>query len=309
MSSSPAGPFLSPSRTGRRKERRNPSVTPRRFGRFFTPRSAMPGGVCIRRPLERIDSAAVNRQPISPQSLASDPITADAMCSSPTERVTRASDAAKRRCPDTPMQALKKRRGYAMDDVALPPLSIPGFPQEEVDEVKSANIQDASWLSRQGPDALGDRRKATLVRIVLVQLSFLYQLTLITESLFQSQSQRWPTQLRRKVCPYHARCRSRRHLCSFCKPPTPPTTYLPCQSLTTNADPRRLPTKAHPQIPQPRLRIPAPKPRTRLLSTAWRAPSRHARLRPTIRDSLLLQPQQRYTQLRFVHRPGQHHSL
>lgn len=164
MSSSPAGPFLSPSRSGRRKERRNPSVTPRRFGRFFTPRSSLPGGVVFRKPLHKLDSSSINRQPISPQSLASDPLASDPICSSPTERVTRASDATKRRCPDTPMQALKKRRGYDMDDVSLPPLSIPtGFPQEEVDVVRSANVQDASWLSRQGQDSLGDRRKATLV--------------------------------------------------------------------------------------------------------------------------------------------------
>ena len=165
MSSSPAGQLLSPSRTGRRrKERRHPSVTPRRFGRFFTPRSSLPAGTVLRKPLEKLDPTAISRQPISPQSLASDPITSDPLCSSPTEIVTRASDAAKRRCTETPMQALKKRRGYAMEDVSLPPLTIPGeFQAQETDAVKSAHTQDASWLSRQGQDALGDKRKATLV--------------------------------------------------------------------------------------------------------------------------------------------------
>ncbi len=155
MSSSPAGPYLSPSRTRRGKERRNPSVTPRRFGRFFTPRSSLPGGIELRLPLGGLNSSETNRRPLSPESLASDALMSDPICSSPTENTVRGGTS-KRHCPESSMQALKRRRGFRMDDLSLPELRLPStasdFAAEEGTTPRSAN------------DSLGDRRKATLVR-------------------------------------------------------------------------------------------------------------------------------------------------
>ncbi|KAJ3494761.1 hypothetical protein NLG97_g3873 [Lecanicillium saksenae] len=153
MSSSPAGPYLSPSRTRRGKERRNPSVTPRRFGRFFTPRSSQPGGISLRLPLENLHSSEINRRPLSPESLASDALMSDPICSSPTERTVRGG-ASKRHCPESSMQALKKRRGFPMDDLSLPQLRLPGAIPDDITE------EDTT--PRSATDPLGDRRKATL---------------------------------------------------------------------------------------------------------------------------------------------------
>lgn len=54
------------------------------------------------------------------------------------------------------MAALKKRRGYPMDDLSLPPLLLPAVLTEET-------TQD-DGLSRPASDSFGDGRKATLVR-------------------------------------------------------------------------------------------------------------------------------------------------
>ncbi|OAQ95765.1 hypothetical protein LLEC1_00389 [Akanthomyces lecanii] len=155
MSSSPAGPYLSPSRTRRGKERRNPSVTPRRFGRFFTPRSSLPGGITLRLPLESLNSSDTNRRPLSPESLASDALMSDPICSSPTENTVRGGTS-KRHCPESSMQALKRRRGFSLDDLSLPELRLPGTASDIV-PVEGATLRSAN-------DSLGDIRKATLVR-------------------------------------------------------------------------------------------------------------------------------------------------
>ena len=65
----------SPVRSSHRKERRMPSVTPRRLGRFFTPRSSLPSAQSLpgRRILGTLDEAAVNRQWQSDVDLSSDP--------------------------------------------------------------------------------------------------------------------------------------------------------------------------------------------------------------------------------------------
>ncbi|PHH63389.1 hypothetical protein CDD81_5990 [Ophiocordyceps australis] len=85
------GQLLSPPRTNRRKETRVPSVTPRRFRRFFTPRSlqaAEPDGPA-RVTLGSLEPAAINRRLQSPASLADDDESLDgAIPSSPIERLT-----------------------------------------------------------------------------------------------------------------------------------------------------------------------------------------------------------------------------
>ncbi|KAK8145298.1 hypothetical protein G3M48_004656 [Beauveria asiatica] len=153
VNSSPAGPYLSPSRTRRGKERRNPSVTPRRFGRFFTPRSSLPGVPVLRLPLDTLGSSDINSRPLSPESLTSDALMSDPICSSPTER-TVCGGASKRPCPESSLQALKKRRGFAMHDLSLPPLEMPGITSDDATEENA--------VARSASDNLGDMRKATL---------------------------------------------------------------------------------------------------------------------------------------------------
>ncbi|KGQ10228.1 Cell division cycle protein cdt2 [Beauveria bassiana D1-5] len=153
VNSSPAGPYLSPSRTRRGKERRNPSVTPRRFGRFFTPRSSLPGVPVLRLPLDTLGSSEINRQPLSPESLTSDALMSDPICSSPTERTVRGG-ASKRHCPEDSLRALKKRRGFAMHDLSLPELKMP--------EIASDDGAKENGMARSASENLGDMRKATL---------------------------------------------------------------------------------------------------------------------------------------------------
>jgi hypothetical protein len=74
-----------------------------------------------------------------------------------------------------------------MEDVSLPPLTIPNeFQTEETEVIKSAHTQDISWLSRQGQDALGDKRKATLVCYYHHHKISSSLLTVLSEPLFQS---------------------------------------------------------------------------------------------------------------------------
>ncbi|KAM3510689.1 hypothetical protein MY11210_005670 [Beauveria gryllotalpidicola] len=153
VNSSPAGPYLSPSRTRRGKERRNPSVTPRRFGRFFTPRSSLPGVPVLRLPFDTLGSSEINRRPLSPESLTSDALMSDPICSSPTERTVRGG-ASKRHCPESSLQAPKKRRGFPADDLSLPQLRLP--------EIASDDTTEENGMERPASDNLGDMRKATL---------------------------------------------------------------------------------------------------------------------------------------------------
>lgn len=161
--SSPANSSLSPSRASQRKEKRNPSVTPRRFGRFFTPRSSLPGGG--RRILGMLDDSSTNtRQQISPQSILTDPLDSDPICpSSPTERLGGLdSDASKRKWHESSQQALKRRRGLVSDDMPPPQFNLPGLSARSF---RDENMQtaDGNAAIRSSPDVLAEKRKATLV--------------------------------------------------------------------------------------------------------------------------------------------------
>ncbi|EFY91817.1 WD domain protein [Metarhizium acridum CQMa 102] len=161
MSSSPANPLLSPTRTSRCKERRNPSVTPRRFGRFFTPRSNLPSE--SRAALRSLNASATNCQPISPQSLASDVFSSDPICpSSPTEDLGQVDGAGqKRKRIDHCRAVQKRRRGLIDEDLTPPPLQFPG---RSFHMSRDGNVQmvEARSDTREGLD---DRRRATLVGV------------------------------------------------------------------------------------------------------------------------------------------------
>lgn len=163
MSSSPSNPFLSPTRTSRRKDKRQPSVTPRRFGRFFTPRSTLPREHRVT--LGVLNASATNRQMLSPHSLAGDPLTSDPLCpSSPTEGLGQhrvSGDKRKQNGRDQPI--VKRRRGLLPDDMDPPLLRLPGrsFHMSRNGDVRMVETQPE-------PDArdahgLDDKRRTTLV--------------------------------------------------------------------------------------------------------------------------------------------------
>lgn len=185
-SSSPTNPFSSPTRSLRRKERRLPSVTPRRFTRFFTPRSNMPGVSFDRLPLADLNSSAVNEHPMSTPSSFSDALSSDAIMSSPTQRVSRSSnDLSKRSRNQSPTQPIKRRRGLHLGHVPLPPLQMPSSsPLSAIEEPRQP--QDDSLEPKSATDSLGDRRRATLVRYMGTLGIWKLLLTQILESVLQS---------------------------------------------------------------------------------------------------------------------------
>ncbi|KAK7403624.1 hypothetical protein QQX98_010589 [Neonectria punicea] len=166
MSSSPANGLLSPTRSAQRKERRNPSVTPRRFGRFFTPRSSLPISLLptSRRILGSLDSSAVNRQTLSPQSsLFSDPLAEDPLSPSPTRRLGNnegENDSRKRKWQDE-QGSLAKRRGILHDDMPPPPLNLP-TQSSQVSEDGDLSMSGNAPIVQDSQEDLADRRKATL---------------------------------------------------------------------------------------------------------------------------------------------------
>ncbi|KAI6782386.1 WD40 repeat [Emericellopsis cladophorae] len=127
-SSSPASNLLSPTRSSRRKERRAPSVTPRRFGRFFTPRNS--GPITGRRILASVDSEELNRQPNSPHSVFSDALHSDAIDSSPIQ-----SPSARKRGSPGHGEPIASRRGIALNDMAPPRLNFPPRQKESSQDV------------------------------------------------------------------------------------------------------------------------------------------------------------------------------
>ncbi|KAG6005433.1 hypothetical protein E4U21_007941 [Claviceps maximensis] len=165
MASSPANPFLSPTRTSRRKEKRQPSVTPRRFGRFFTPRSNLPTEYRVT--LGALNASATNRQMISPQSLAGDPLSSDPICpSSPLDGLgqPRVSGGDKRKQSEhhhQPGTGFKRRRGLIIDDMDIPPLRLPGrrFHMSQNGDVQ---VVEAQPRSADAAGGLDEQRRSTL---------------------------------------------------------------------------------------------------------------------------------------------------
>ncbi|PTB69601.1 WD40 repeat-like protein [Trichoderma citrinoviride] len=158
--SSPASSsiLLSPIRSTRRKERRNPSVTPRRFGRFFTPRSSLPSGRSV---LGMLDGASVNnRQLASPMSFLSDPLSSDPLCPpSPSERLG-VSGEHKRLMEEMRMEGVKRRR-IAGDSLYGPQGPVNGtIIEEDMSMTESPSGEGAK--PKETLESLGDRRKATL---------------------------------------------------------------------------------------------------------------------------------------------------
>lgn len=158
MDSSPMNLSSSPDRSTQHKEKRKSSVTPRRFGRFFTPRStSFPS--TRRRILTNLDDASLNRQPqvepLTPNSLNNDPLSSDPIVpSSPSEGLDNHGERRKRKRPVQPEPGTK-RRGVLFEDIQ----SYPGQAREsrvaQEDETNIFNSQDKGkvTLVRQSNDA------------------------------------------------------------------------------------------------------------------------------------------------------------
>lgn len=144
----------SPVRSSRRKERRLPSVTPRRLGRFFTPRSSLPSVQSLpgRRILGSLDDAAVNRQWHYSDA---DALTSDSIVSSPTDRTHGNGSNPRKRRGDHRPETVIKRRGILPDDAPLPRLNLGNLASA------SSSGQDVTMMEAE--EQLADKRRATLV--------------------------------------------------------------------------------------------------------------------------------------------------
>lgn len=108
----------SPERPSRNIQKRNPSITPRRFGRFFTPRQTRSSEG---RALATLDDATLNRLPphrtdqFSPGILESDALDSDPLDSSPSSGLGHGVGH-KRKRPTLPEPGTK-RRGALFEDI------------------------------------------------------------------------------------------------------------------------------------------------------------------------------------------------
>lgn len=161
----------SPTRTrSSQKERRNPSVTPRRFRKFFNRSSdSLPG----RRILGSVNERSLNQLPLSPTSLRSDFLSSDPLSPS-LSQVSATENTQKRKREQQERERDDATNRDEFDD--LPQISsLPSL------FTGSASVDAPRGLSafqqRQGPgfqfqttdqDRLGDWRKATLVRTIRI---------------------------------------------------------------------------------------------------------------------------------------------
>ncbi|KAM5342361.1 hypothetical protein ACJ41O_013327 [Fusarium nematophilum] len=168
MSSSPAPNGLpSPEKSSRPKG--NPSITPRRFTRFWYARASSQTlfPPKTRAALGSLDSSAVNRQPLSPQSLFSDPIASDPISPpSPTNRLGGAShdESKKRKLHGAPSATEPDFKRPALHLENMPPLrlDISQTNQLQLPQDSDVTMPDAPSTAQEGQENLNSRRKATL---------------------------------------------------------------------------------------------------------------------------------------------------
>ncbi|RSL69253.1 hypothetical protein CEP51_012370 [Fusarium floridanum] len=159
MASSPAAAsgLPTPSQSSRRKA--NPSITPRRFPRFWYQRQAQTEELPKPRSiLGNLDSSAVNhRQFLSPQSLFSDPIASHPI--SPPSPTSRLQDDSRKR---------KLQAGQAEPDFKRPALNLENMPPlrlnlpSQASQENDVTLSDTPTKAQDSQDSLNSRRKATL---------------------------------------------------------------------------------------------------------------------------------------------------
>ncbi|KAK6702450.1 hypothetical protein SNK04_012350 [Fusarium graminearum] len=154
MSSLDPDSFPTPSSSSRPKG--TPSITPRRFNRFWQPRQVQTQPLPkFRTALGSLDEADTNQQPISPQSLFSDNI----LPSSPTERFQDDSRKRKLQPEVSETEGDFKRPALNLDD--MPPLRLTRSSSSNLNNNNGLNASD-SFSSQASLESLDSCRKATL---------------------------------------------------------------------------------------------------------------------------------------------------
>ncbi|KAF5007807.1 hypothetical protein FDECE_5890 [Fusarium decemcellulare] len=161
MSSSPvaANGLPTPAKSSRPKA--NPSITPRRFTRFWYSRQSQTtsGPSRARSVLGNLDPSAVNRQPLSPQSIFSDPIASDPI--SPPSPTGRLQDESRKRKLHSGPEPDFKRPALNLDN--MPPLRL-SLPTQATQTAQDDDVTmlDTPTKPLDNQENLNSRRRATL---------------------------------------------------------------------------------------------------------------------------------------------------
>jgi hypothetical protein len=155
MSSLDPDTLPTPSSSSRPKG--TPSITPRRFNRFWQPRQVQTQPLPkFRTALGSLDESDINQQPFSPQSLFSDNI----LPSSPTERFQDDSRKRKLEPEASDTEGDFKRPTLNLDD--MPPLRLTRSSTTNLNDDNESKASD-SFTSQVSLESLDSCRKATLV--------------------------------------------------------------------------------------------------------------------------------------------------
>ncbi|CEI69676.1 unnamed protein product [Fusarium venenatum] len=154
---SPLDPDTLPTPSSSSRPKGTPSITPRRFNRFWQPRQVQTQPLPkFRTALGSLVEADINQQPISPQSLFSD----DILPSSPTERFQ--DDSRKRK--------LQPDASETEGDLKRPTLNLDNMPPLRLTRSSSSNLSvnnvlkaSDSFSSQASLESLDSCRRATLV--------------------------------------------------------------------------------------------------------------------------------------------------
>jgi hypothetical protein len=183
MSSLEPDTLPTPSSSSRPKG--TPSITPRRFNRFWQPRQIQTQPLPrYRTALGSLDETATNQQPISPQSLFSDPI----LPSSPSDRFNDESRKRKLQTDPSEVEAEFKRPTLNLDD--MPPLRFNVTPNSSRTNISINDESQTCDSFTQAPvslETLDSCRRATLVSpAVPTSLSCMAFTYRTSEQLFQN---------------------------------------------------------------------------------------------------------------------------
>ncbi|KAH7246264.1 WD40-repeat-containing domain protein [Fusarium tricinctum] len=160
MSMSSMEPDTLPTPSSSSRPKGTPSITPRRFNRFWQPRQIQTQPLPrYRTALGSLDETATNQQPISPQSLFSDPV----LPSSPSDRFNDESRKRKLQTDPSEAEAEFKRPTLNLDD--MPPLRFnvtPNSSRTNISIDNEAQIPDSFTRTPISLETLDSCRKATL---------------------------------------------------------------------------------------------------------------------------------------------------
>lgn len=177
------------------KEKRNPSVTPRRFRKFFTPATRSMRG---RRILADVEESVLNRQPITPRSSKSNDVLNSGPLYPPASQESACGNAQRRKRGFQHMaredqEQTQEQTEEQYDRLLTTPFrAVSPVPESTVPRVLAApapvaRLDSEFQLQTSDPAQLEDWRKTTLVATTLTSEIYTYISYILTARCAQSQ--------------------------------------------------------------------------------------------------------------------------